>query len=175
MGQAGWKTVGQEYLPPAQLHRWVIGAYASFLFTVSERTDTLSLGVHPFAQTRDADGALGVTPWLHPVFFLDIGAPTQTEELIESYRVDGHSTYLRKFENGLVLYNPDERDDAQVSLGGEYIDPWDTTCTPRTTFDVAAQSGALLMRLPPPIIGGDRSLHRSLRRRLSEWRRRRRR
>ena len=142
VGQAGWKTVGQEYLPPDQLHRWVLGAYSSFLFTVA-KNGALGLGVHPFAQTKDKTT---VVPWLHPVFFFKIGMPTHTEELIERYRVAGHSTYVRPFDHALVLYNPEAETDTNVPLGGEYIDPFDTSCTPVRTYTLAAQSGAVLLK-----------------------------
>jgi hypothetical protein len=140
VGQAGWKTVGQEYLPPDALHRWSLGAYASFLFTVA-KSNTLSLGVHPFAQT-----AHGVQPWLHPVFFLDVGKPEQTEELLEFYRVPGHSTYARRFENGITLYNPEAAPDADVPLGAEYVDPFDRACAARRTYSLEGQSGAVLLK-----------------------------
>ena len=120
--------------------RWVLGAYSSFLFTVS-RSGTLSLGVHPFAQTKT-----GVQPWLHPIFFVDIGKPNQTESLIEFYRVAGHTTYARRFENGLTLYNPEAVTDTNVPLGDAYVDPFDRSCTPRTTHTLSGQSGAVLVR-----------------------------
>jgi len=142
VGQAGWKTVGQEYLPPAELHRWSLGAYASFLFTVA-RSGTLSLGVHPFAQT-----SRGVQPWLHPIYYLDIGLPNQTEELIEFYRVRGHTTYARRFTNGITIYNPDSNIDTNVPLGADYVDPFDPQCTPRQTYTLGGSSGAVLLSIP---------------------------
>lgn len=144
VGQAGWKTVGQEYLPPAELHRWAVGSYASFLFTVA-KNGALMLGVHPFAQTHGGKGH--VRPWLHPIFFLDVGQPTHTEVLIERYRVNGHSTYVRTFERGIALYNPAASTDHDIPLGGTYVDPWDPQCTPLTTYlQLAASSGAVLVR-----------------------------
>ena len=100
--------------------------------------------MHPFAQTKDKTT---VVPWLHPVFFFKIGMPTHTEELIERYRVSGqHSTYMRPFDHALVLYNPEAETDTNVPLGGEYIDPFDTSCTPVRTYTLAAQSGAVLLK-----------------------------
>jgi len=141
VGRAGWTTVAQEYLPPAALHRWLLSAYSSFLFAVSARTSTLSLGVHPFVRLNETN----VQPWLHPVFFIDLGPPTQWEALIESYRVANHSTYTRRFGRGMSLYNPSKEVDIDVPLGGEYIDPFDRSCTPRRAYTVGGQSGTVLV------------------------------
>ena len=141
LGQAGWKTVGQEYLPPAELHRWVLSGYASFLMATA-RNGALSLGIHPFAYAAPGD----VQPWIHPVFNLDIGWPNQTESLIERYRVAGHTTYLRRFEHGVALYNPDAGTDQAVPLSAAYIDPWDESCTAVRSWTLAGQSGMVLLR-----------------------------
>jgi hypothetical protein len=163
VGQAGWKTVGQEYLPPAELHRWVMGAYASFLFTVS-KNNALSLGVHPFAQLETPNGTR-VMPWLHPVFFLDVGLPMRTETLVESYRVSGHEAYSRRFERAIVLYNPSDKVDSDIPLGDEFIDPWDAGCAPRTTYTLRGQSGAVLMQISADSGLGRRRMRRRRRRR----------
>ena len=71
----------------------------------ASKNSPISLGVHPFARATMGDGKPGsVHPWLHPVFYLDIGVPNRTETLIEQYRVPGHTTYLRRFTRGVVLY-----------------------------------------------------------------------
>ncbi len=146
LGQAGWKTVGQEYLPPDELHRWVLSGYASFLLAVG-RNNALTLGIHPFARAA-ADGGGTVQPWIHPVFYLDIGMPNHTETLLEHYQVKGHSTYLRRFERGVVLYNPDERLDRAVPLGGAYTDPWDGACAWVRSWTLGANSGMVLVSMP---------------------------
>ena len=118
----------------------MLSAYASFLFTVG-KGGTLSLGVHPFAQTAN-----GVQPWLHPIFFLAIGKPNQTEALIEFYRLSGRATYARRFEHALTLYNPEAHTDVDVPLGAAYVDPFDKTCAVRRTYTLHGQSGAVLLK-----------------------------
>lgn len=145
VGQAGWKTFAQELLPERELHRWVLGAYTSYLLAVEVPSDgtevPISLGMHPFAKR--ADGR--VVPWLHPAVFLDIGRPLTTATLLERYRVDGHSTYARPFQRAIVLYNPAAAVDENVPLGGEYVDPWGEDCTPVRRWTLPGQSGMLLV------------------------------
>lgn len=144
VGQAGWKTVAQEHLKPYYLHTWVISAYASFLMIVPEIEGEvpLMLGVHPFAKTE----AGYVQPWLHPVFFLDIGRPIETKSLLEEYRISGHPTYVRRFERGIVLYNPYKQTDVKAPLDGEYLDPWKNDCKPVTNWNTAGETGMVLMK-----------------------------
>jgi hypothetical protein len=146
LGQAGWKTVGQEYLPPDELHRWVLAGYASFLLAVG-RNNALTLGIHPFARAF-SDGGGTVQPWVHPVFYLDLGMPNHTETLLEHYQVKGHSTYLRRFERGVVLYNPSATLDRAVPIGGAYTDPWDGACSKVRSWTIGANSGMVLVTVP---------------------------
>ena len=62
----GWKTVGQEYLPPAELHRWVLSGYASFLMATA-RNGALTLGIHPFAYAVVSDCCPPIRP-LDPIW-----------------------------------------------------------------------------------------------------------
>eukprot|EP00440_Ansanella_granifera_P063316 gb/GFBE01068657.1/.p1 GENE.gb/GFBE01068657.1/~~gb/GFBE01068657.1/.p1 ORF type:complete len:776 (+),score=89.83 gb/GFBE01068657.1/:1-2328(+) len=142
VGPADWRSVAQEYLSHYQLDRWMISAYASFLMAVDETPQKeLMLGVHPFVKLKNGSS---VRPWLHQVFMIDIGRPTETAELLEQYRVRGHWTYLRRFEDGVVLYNPFTSKDVAVPLGGTYLDPWDERCTQLSTWTLAGQSGMVL-------------------------------
>lgn len=144
VGQAGWKSVAQEYLHPAALHRWTVSAYASFLLTVggAQHKDRLMFGIHPFAQTSDGS----VQPWLHPVFFLDLGKPIHTFNVLEEYSVDGHPSYVRRFEHGIVLYNPYPTIDDHIPLGGEYVDPWAEACEHVKSWTLDGQTGTVLVR-----------------------------
>lgn len=99
------------------------------------------------APQGDPVGPFCLQPWLHPVFFLDVGKPNQTEALIEYYRVPGHTTYARRFEKAIALYNPEAAADENVALGAEYVDPFDTGCATRRTYTLQGQSGAVLLRL----------------------------
>ena len=49
--------MGQEYLPPDQLHRWSLGAYASFLFTVE---DPRALTVESLSALELLDSPIGM-------------------------------------------------------------------------------------------------------------------
>ena len=124
VGQAGWKTVAQEHQRDGDSHGWALAYWASFLLAVRDPAGPLALGVHPFHR-----GTTGhVEPWLHPVLFLDVGAPRETRDLLEAYRVPEHFTYRRFFDRGVALYNPSDLVDLDVPLGGAYVDPWDARC-----------------------------------------------
>ena len=73
--------------------------------------------------------------------------PNQPEALIEFYRVPMHSTYARRFERGISLYNPEAATDVDVPLGAEYVDPFDKRCAATRTYTLQGQSGAVLVRL----------------------------
>ena len=114
----------------------------SFLPTVPHSALPIS------AVTQPAGGGIA-HPWLHPVFFLDIGAPNRTEALIERYRLPHpHKTYLRPFERGVVLYNPEATPDTHIPLDGHYTDPWSASCAVWTHWPhLDGNSGMILVRL----------------------------
>lgn len=85
-----------------------------------------------------------VEPWLHPVLFLDVGAPRETRDLLEAYRVPEHFTYRRVFDRGVALYNPSDLVDLDVPLGGAYVDPWDARCGAADRVTLGPRSGAVL-------------------------------
>merc|ERR1712157_3855 len=99
---------------------------------VAQPNGSLKLGVHPFVRQTGQ-----IKAWIHPVLMLDIGRPLSTEELLEAYRVKGHLTYLRSFERGVALYNPKASIDRDVPLHGNYLDPWNMSCVPVTSWTLA--------------------------------------
>ena len=140
VGQAGWKTVAQEHQRDGDSHGWALAYWASFLLAVRDPAGPLALGVHPFHR-----GTTGhVEPWLHPVLFLDVGAPRETRDLLEAYRVPEHLTYRRVFDRGVALYNPSDLVDLDVPLGGAYVDPWDARCGAADRLTLGPRSGAVL-------------------------------
>mmetsp|Transcript_30714 Transcript_30714/g.61652 ORF Transcript_30714/g.61652 Transcript_30714/m.61652 type:complete len:82 (+) Transcript_30714:1762-2007(+) len=53
---------------------------------------------------------------------------------------------MRRFEHGIVLYNPESREDASVPLGAEYVDPWgEASCLRVRSRHMLGQAGALLV------------------------------
>ena len=149
VGQAGWKSYAQELLPPKQLHRWWLGAYATFLLAVARPNGTISLGIHPYARTPDGR----TVPWLHPALWMDLGAPLNTHMLLEEYQPAGHTSYVRAFERGVAVYNPHDRyTDRSVPLGtnGLYVDPWDAEqtggCGGVASVTLAPHEGRVLVR-----------------------------
>lgn len=152
IGQAGWKTFAQELLPPARLHKWWLAAYCSFLLAVAGagENSSIALGVHPFARRPDGR----TVPWLHPAVYLDIGRPLDAHALIEAHRPSGHTSYVRRFERAVIAYNPEADADAQVPLGGEYVDPWgDHGCRRLTHLPLLRPHEGMLLVAPSLVRG----------------------
>ena len=141
VGQAGWKAAAQEREDDAGAHGWALAYWASFLLVAKDPTGAAALGVHPFRRDHETET---VEPWLHPALFLDVGAPAETEVLLEGYRVPGHLAFRRAFDRGLALYNPSDLVDVDVPLGGTYLDPFDADCAPRTKLTLGPRAGAVL-------------------------------
>ena len=62
---------------------------------------------------------------------------------LDGYKLAGHSTYMRKFTNGLVLVNPATTADTPIALGGTYIDPEAGASVQSITL--AATTGKILL------------------------------
>jgi uncharacterized sulfatase len=94
-------------------------AYASYLLAIEEGSPT-RLGIPVFYQRggeRYAD--------LYPIYIWPVGAPAETvsSENLETYRIENYRSYMRHFENGIVLVNPTNEDDGHIKLNRTYIDP----------------------------------------------------
>jgi hypothetical protein len=55
---------------------------------------------------------------------------------------------LRRFERGVVLYNPSATLDRAVPIGGAYTDPWDGACSKVRSWTIGANSGMVLVTVP---------------------------
>lgn len=93
-------------------------AYASYLLAVEKDAPT-RLGLPAFYEKDGRRYA-----YLHPRYSWPIGAPTQTyqPDQIDRYRPKGYLSYVRRFDNGLVIVNPSEKDDRKLNLDKTYLD-----------------------------------------------------
>lgn len=137
-GKAGSKTLLIEPLGDERV-AFEDFAYASYLLAVEADFET-PFGIPAFYQ----DGGRRFA-YLDPRYTWPIGAPAETvaPEDLEKYQVDGHLSYLRKFENGIVLVNPTEEMDKPMRLRGVYLDP--RTGEQVRSIRMAPHSGKILL------------------------------
>jgi hypothetical protein len=110
--------------------------YASFLLAV-ERTAAdggrPSLGIQPLYFADQANRSSTRFAALHPRFHWEIGAPVETKPVVQ-YKLQGRSSYARRFATGLVLMNPswnatDEIDLAAMYPGTRFVDRGNAVAT----------------------------------------------
>jgi hypothetical protein len=113
--------------------------YASYLLGV-EATKTTKFGIPAFYVQNGQRYA-----WVNPRYYLPIGLPTETQlsSNINAYRPTGHRTYMRHFQNGLVLVNPTYQIDTPITLDQAYLDP--DTNQMIQSISMGALSGKILL------------------------------
>ena len=120
--------------------------YASFLMAV-EKNSKIMFGIPAYYFYTDQNIRKA---WVHPRYFLPIGAPTETQtpENIGRYVPTGHVTYVRNFENGLVLVNPTDQADL-FDFNTAYYDPDAERMI--TSLTMAPATGKILLKTKPQI------------------------
>lgn len=138
IANAGFKSLMLENLGSVR-DKFESFAYASYLLCV-EKDGSTKLGLPAFYQKNGRRFAK-----LHPRYTWPIGPPVEIvkPERIDDYKIKGHSTYTRRFRNGLVLVNPADTDDTQIKLDQQYIDPDIKKRITRITMK--ANSGKILL------------------------------
>lgn len=115
------KTTAFPGLSTNERHEWEIWAYASYLLGVAKQNGkcTSKLGILMFCKVI---GGLQVA--VDSLYCLRIGEPVETSQFtgLDSYRIKGTNVYQRKFTNGVVLVNPDDKP-FSVKLDGALYDP----------------------------------------------------
>ncbi len=139
IANAGVKSLLLEGLGPIR-DQFEMFAYASYLLAVEKDSPT-RLGLPVYYQENGRRFAR-----LHPRYTWPIGAPAETiaPEKLDTYRVPGHLSYRRRFSNGIVLVNPEEKDDMAITLERDYYDPETGRKTNRVRLK--AHTGKILLR-----------------------------
>jgi hypothetical protein len=143
MMMAAQKNRMYEHLDREFKDKFESWAYASFLMAV-ERKDgkcPTVYGINPFYW----EGEKRVV-FLHPRYTWDLGDPVESHkpDELNAYKRPEHLTYIRKFQKGIVLVNPSDKKDENVSLDNEYIDP--ETDQKVSSISMTSQSGKILLK-----------------------------
>jgi len=119
----GMKTVILENIPVEQRHEFETWAFANFLMGVEVDKDgncKSRLGTVLFHQEGNRRYA-----YLDECYRWPIGVPLETQKWpeLEGYKIPDRTTHQRRFSNGLVLVNPEYKEDKEIELDQTYIDP----------------------------------------------------
>jgi hypothetical protein len=143
---AGVDNATFSALPSSNRHDLFLYGYASYLLAVKVETNDLiytKFGFTPMVGTNSANGYYE----LDPMFLYPIGRPAETRASTNylGYRLPGLTTFMRQFENGLVLANPSDDTTATdvVALNRPYYDPEVSLVV--TQVLLRAKSGRILL------------------------------
>lgn len=139
---AGIKTTAFPGLSDSVRHNWELWAYASYLLGVAKQDGkcTTKLGIPMF---HNPNSYLQVA--VDSIYFLGIGEPVETSPSAELdyYRIQGTNVYQRKFNNGIVLVNPDYKS-VTIKLDDVLYDP--DTKKKVSSIEMKAQTGKILLQ-----------------------------
>ena len=133
-------------LPIERKHKLFMYNYASYLLAVKVEADNsiyTKLGLTPVV---DDNGKISFN--LDPCFTWDIGKPTQTLASADfmQYKLPNRDIWVRRFENGIVVVNPTDRDENQVDLsafGSRFYNP-DSRLDVTNTVSLPEHTGMIL-------------------------------
>jgi hypothetical protein len=133
-------------LPAERKHKLFMYCYASYLMAVKVEKDNsiyTKLGLTPIV---DDNGKISLQ--LDPCFTWDIGKPAETLGFqdFERYKIDNREVWVRKFENGIVLVNPTDKNEENIDLtafGKAFSNP-DTKLNFLNSISLPEHSGAIL-------------------------------
>lgn len=140
--QAGCKSIRLETVPADERDNFEMFAYTSFLLGVEKMDGNSRLGIPPFYQNENYTLRYA---YVHPRYYWNIGNPVQSYnyENVTNYRLNGKNTFLRYFENGLIMVNPTNITDSSIGLNKSYYNP-DTQKWIKT-IDSVGQRGYILL------------------------------
>ncbi len=105
-----------------QYERFELFDYASFLLGYETDSSTKFL-IPLFSKEEEVDTERLIE--IMPYFFYDLGNPEPSvpHDNINQLQIEGHETFSRKYENGIVLVNPSEKYEHNIKLEKPCIDP----------------------------------------------------
>ena len=140
IASAGCQSIALELVNTTLRNKFENFAYASYLLAVEKPSGATHLGLPAFYQSKGSRYA-----FVHPRYLWPIGAPTKTvnPEHITDYQPNNHISFVRPFSNGIVVVNPHNQTDNNLSLNGTYHDP--TTGQIVTSLTADSQSGYIFL------------------------------
>ena len=144
IAQAGCKSPTLERLPNDKYNQLLIFGYSTFLMGVTARNGTVRFGI-PAMRQPNGTGTRYVS--VSDAFKWSLGDPMQFYKDIDSYAVNGnkHTSFMRQFENGLVVVNPVNTTDYGISLNGIYYNPQTKQQMP-SNIDLSPYSAYVLLK-----------------------------
>eukprot|EP01084_Bolivina_argentea_P175353 303683_1 len=114
---------GLETANDTYYNQIVLFAYTSVLLAVNQRNTTIEFGIPPMRYMNNGKGPKKA--WISPIFRYNIGGPIQHFKNVTQYKIgNGHCSYWRLFENGIILINPElNQTDYNINLNKSYFNP----------------------------------------------------
>ena len=120
IAQAGCKSPALEKLNETLYQQVITFGYVSFLIGVKSMNCGAMFGIPPLRMDQKNVSYA----YIDSVFYYKIGNPIQSKTNVDEYLIgNGHISYQREFENGIVIINPNNITDKDIELRNEYINP----------------------------------------------------
>lgn len=133
-------------LPAERKHKLFMYCYASYLLGVKVEPDGKIYSKLGLTPVVDDNGKISMN--LDPCFTWDIGKPSETIgfQEFEKYKITNREVWVRKFENGIVLVNPTDKNEDNIDLTafGKLFSNPDTKLNFLNTISLPEHSGAIL-------------------------------
>lgn len=133
-------------LPAERKHKLFMYCYTSYLLGVKVESDGKIYSKLGLTPVVDENGKINMN--VDPCLTFDIGKPTETLgfQEFEKYKIPNREVWVRKFENGIVLVNPTDKNEEDIDLtvfGKSFSNP-DNKLNFLNTISLAEHSGAIL-------------------------------
>ena len=94
----------------------------SFLLAVEDKDNGNAIFGIPAMRNINNTGSIAK---VNKRFFWKIGNPIESYNYIDvdKYVINGHISYMRQFENGIIIVNPYNITDFNITLNKSYINP----------------------------------------------------
>eukprot|EP01084_Bolivina_argentea_P250232 419185_1 len=117
---AGCKSTAIEILSAEMYKQVMMFGYGSFLIGVGDKNGNAMFGI---PVMRQVNGKGNRYAYIDEMFSYAIGNPIEMKSMVDQYQIKGHISYQRMFEGGIVVVNPNNISDWNITLSKTYIDP----------------------------------------------------
>eukprot|EP01084_Bolivina_argentea_P175354 303684_1 len=148
IGDAGCHSYALEKLNNSYYDQLINFGYASFLLAIESKNGNSKFGIPAMKINTEKNIRYA---HVSETFFWNIGNPIQTYSYLDldKYIIPGHFSYMRYFENGLILVNPYyNRTDMNINLNQTYYNPDKNSAKMKDNIVIPPYSAFILLNDP---------------------------